>query len=63
MVCKIPVSNISDISWRLVLLPCIGGGNRSTHRKSLTNFYHIMLNLENFVMSGVRAHSFCVERY
>jgi hypothetical protein len=52
MVFNATFNNISVISWRSVF---ISGGNRSTQwkpltcRKSLTNFYHIMLYISPWV--------------
>jgi len=36
----------------IVLVSFIGGGNWSTRRKPLTNFYHIMLYQVHLSMSG-----------
>ena len=48
-------NNISAISWQSVLLV--------DERKSLTNFYHIMLYWVHLATSGIRAHNFSGNRH
>jgi hypothetical protein len=66
MVCNATFNNISDISWRLVLLVEETGipGEKTTNLPQVADkLYHIMLISSTPRLSGIRTHNVSGDRH